>query len=591
MRTRLAAALALALAACLPAADSPQASVECEVQADCNGAAGEVCDVGVCWGDPPTGRYSALVTPPTELRGALVKTAIADLTMAADGTLGNGIDQALILDAAVTVRGTVTIPCPPTGPACVERFPLPGQVRFSRAPAFPGGPKVAEVAEVADDGTYQVALARPRAGAPLDYMVTFTPATQPRTPGGRVAAEFLAPAMLDRQFSSDDIDLDTGTIQFDLDLDPAQQRAMAGQLTRPVIDGPVAGWRVVAEVVTNPVVGARQVVSTLAITDEAGMFELRLPTGTDVVDVLLSPPLAADIDHRPSVRMRDVVVSASMPAVDVPLLGQPVEATIAVTGVAGAGGTVAVDGATVVVRLDRMLGGGRELTVEARTTSIGGTATLLLFPLLESQPLVYTVDVLQPPNGELAAHYGETLTPALGGLAVALPRRRVLVGRVRDFEGRGVAGATVTAAVSAASLCVLSSDASRIALGQAPAQATTTSKGEFTLYVDGDLAGVELTYDVTVRPSTTDLRPEWTFLEVSPDGAGDLDLPDAAHVRGLVLAANHGPVANAALTVYEQLDESPGCVSALGTGATAVVRGRGASDDVGSAAVVLPRSP
>jgi hypothetical protein len=61
-------------------------------------------------------------------------------------------------------------------------------------------------------------------------------------------------------------------------------------------------------------------------------------------------------------------------------------------------------------------------------------------------------------------------------------------------------------------------------------------------------------------------------------------------VRGLVLAADQGPVVQAALTVYEQVDDVPTCVSALGTGGVAVVRGRGESDDQGSAAVVLPRA-
>jgi hypothetical protein len=284
-----------------------------------------------------------------------------------------------------------------------------------------------------------------------------------------------------------------------------------------------------------------------------------------------------------------VVLGASLADIAIPLLGQPRLARVEVRGVDGAGAGVAVDGATVVVRLDQPLPGGLELTVEARATTVAGQASLPLFPLLVGVPLRYRVDVLPAPGSELAARYGAELVPALVPLALALPRRVALVGRLRDHDHRSVADATVTAAVSQASLCVLSSEAARVALAQAPIQVSTTGKGEFTIYVDGDLAGVDLTYDLTVRPSSGDPRPEWTFTDRDPRAGGDLEMPDAAHVRGLIRSAAHGPVAHAALTIYEQLEDAPSCASALGSTGVAVVRGRGEADDVGTAAVVLPR--
>lgn len=93
---------------------------------------------------------------------------------------------------------------------------------------------------------------------------------------------------------------------------------------------------------------------------------------------------------------------------------------------------------------------------------------------------------------------------------------------------------------------------------------------------------------MTVRPSSGDPRPEWTFADRDPAVGGDLELPDAAHVRGLILSADHCR-GDAAVTIYEQLDDSAGCVSAFGSTGVAVVRGRGEADDIGTAAVVLPR--
>jgi hypothetical protein len=125
------ALLLIAFAGCLPATDSPEEIVECEATDDCNSGAGEICDLGVCWGDPPAGRYAAVVTPPSELRRSLVKTAIAELTMEPDGTLGNGVDHALILAEGVTVRGRISIPCPATV-TCTGRYPLAGTLRFAQ---------------------------------------------------------------------------------------------------------------------------------------------------------------------------------------------------------------------------------------------------------------------------------------------------------------------------------------------------------------------------------------------------------------------------------------------------------------------------
>jgi hypothetical protein len=141
-----------------------------------------------------------------------------------------------------------------------------------------------------------------------------------------------------------------------------------------------------------------------------------------------------------------------------------------------------------------------------------------------------------PPSGDpLAARYDQALVPTEmsgGALAVTLPRRVALAGKLKDHDGRPVEGATVSAAVSTASLCVLSSAASRIALGQAPAQATTNHKGEFTLFVDDELAGTPISYDVTVRPASGDPRPEWMFTERDPQASAELLLPDGPTCAG-----------------------------------------------------------
>ncbi|MEZ4402209.1 MAG: hypothetical protein R3B06_19435 [Kofleriaceae bacterium] len=580
-----------ALTGCLPAANSADDTPQCATTADCNATAGEVCDVGVCWGDPPAGRFAAVVAPPAGQRGTLVKTAIPDVTITADGTLGGNGDQALSLDPAVTVAGVVTIPCPAGVAACAGALPLAGQLRFTRPAAFPGGPRLSESAEVAADGSYQVALARPRVGVTDTYAVTFTPSSTPLGPNQPSPAMLLAPVAVDLELTRDDMPPGGDPVVRDLAFDPASQKVMTGQIVRALPDSPVAGWQVVAEVLATSGLGARQVVSTTAITDDAGAFALRLPNGPALVDVLVSPPPSASADHRPSVRVRDVVVGDSIGAIDVPVLGVPEQVSIEVRGTDTAGATIAVDGATVVVRLEHALGGGRALSLETRTTTVNGTASLTLFPVWAGNSLPYSIDVLPAPGSDLAARYDTAVTFDGSALTIALPRRIPVVGRVVDFRGLPVIGASVTAAVATATLCTLSSDDSRIALAMAPAQVTTDTKGEFTVFVDGDLAGTRLTYDVTVRPSDGDPHPTWMFPSIAPaaDTRAELTLPDAAWTRGLVLGASQGPVAGASVSIYELLDEAPTCVSSLGGPGLAVVRGRGEADELGTAVVVLPR--
>ena len=61
-RLALGAVGPLMMAACI-AAPGPDDRPACTSVADCNGVAGEVCDEGVCWGDPPIGSFAAVLSP------------------------------------------------------------------------------------------------------------------------------------------------------------------------------------------------------------------------------------------------------------------------------------------------------------------------------------------------------------------------------------------------------------------------------------------------------------------------------------------------------------------------------------------------
>lgn len=581
---RLLGLLAVVAAGCLPAPEDDAAAPECASDADCGGD--RVCELDVCWGDPPPGVYSAVILPPTAVRGDSVPTAISQLVLDRDGWVHDGNGASLPLDRAVAVTGKVSIPC--AAPGCTGRTPLPGQIRWSRGAGFPGGPRLGGSADVGADGSFNLPVPRPTGGGSITVALAYTPSTAPLGEG------LPSPAMLHPPYATEltitEADIAGSKITRDLALDPAALRTITGRITRPTT-APSGGWQVKAEVESfgGENAGTRQLVSTLATTDDEGNYTLLLPTELQVVDVVCSPPSTAG--NRPSVRAKDVVVTEQMRDLAIPQLGVPEEVRFDVTGLDSTGGTSVVDGATVTVRLDLALGGGLQLQLETSDTTERGAASLTLFPVLNGAPLPYTVDVLPGPASELASQYDVPLAIGSGTAAIDLTRRRQLAGRILDAAGEPVAGAAVAASLSSAILCVLPTNTSRLARSLASSQVATNARGEFLLFVDHRLPDYALTYDLTVRPATPDGLPAWTFTGLAPqDGGGtmDLRLPAGARVRGVVLSAALGPIEGAQVGIFQHVSEDP-CVSSIDTQGTSIQRATGTTDVSGMAALVLPR--
>lgn len=578
-----------ALAACLPAPTGTFEAVECEETGDCAG--GEICDVGVCWGNPPTGLFSAVITPPAAARDDSVMTSVPMLTMDPDGWIHDGRGGSLTLDQAVPMTGRVTIPCGNQTPGC--RQPLGGQIRWSRGAGFPGGPRLFGSAEVDPDGTFQLPVPRPRVGAPVALTISFSPSQVPIGLGLPSPAMLHPPIATEMVLVADDLDVATGKIARDLDLDPALLRVVTGRIVRPTLA--VVGWQLQAEVEIfgGENAGARQVVSTRAVTDADGNYTIKIAPDHEVVDVVCAPPpgaVPAMSANRPSVRAKDVVVTAQLRDIAVPELGAPASVRFAITGRDSTGATIDVDGATVVVRLDQALGGGVRFQLETTTTTTAGYALVPLYPILDGAPLQYTVDVLPGPVSELASVYGVPLVVGDALAMIDLDRRRQLAGRVLDAEGQPVAGAAVAATLSSAIVCILPTNASRLARSLASSQVATNARGEFLLFVDHELPDYALTYDIGVRPTGGERLPAWSFLGMEPQDGGatfDLILPPAVRVRGVVLSTDLGPLEGATLAIHQHVDDDP-CASSLGVLGTSVLRATATTDLAGTAALVLP---
>ncbi len=575
-------------AGCIQTVAPPGDRTECTVDAECRTGEGEICDDGVCWGDPPMADYAAVLGPAAAYNSIAATTEVSALTFTPDGWFRD-----LTLAHALRVSGQVRAACPAVLDQCTGLLVVPGKIQWSRPSSVDGLPDISVTTQMtANNGTgsgsgFEVFLPRPV--APTTYTVSFSPSTVPLGVGLPSPASLLPPFQATVVVSPADKD---GLVR-DFML-PTSVRTLSGRISQ-VGATTLAGWRVHAEAGDGTVLGALALASNVATTGAQGDFTLALAEGPSVVDLVFVPSNVPGVENEPPrVRLRDHVVTSPLTTIILPKLERIVAVPVQVDGLDGAGQLTAISGAIVVGRLDQQIGA-VSLQHQATTTTAGGLGSIQLLLGTANQPLEYELDILPGPTSEMASIYGVDLDIAdtVPAPRVRLQRGESEVGAVLDEAGFGVAGATVTASVSGAALCELSSDDLRVARGLAPVQATTDDNGEFTLFLDPDFDGTTLTYDITVEPAAGTWAPRWTFQALELTGEHrQLWLPAAAHVRSLVHDPLATPAPDTLVTLYELTDKPPPCPAvALGKAGLAVRRAVATSDADGIVRVILPRVP
>lgn len=583
------------VAACIEAPVPPDDPVECRSDAECNTGAGEVCDEGVCWGNPPATMYAAVMGPSSEYNSIAAITEVPLVSFQADGWFGDGSTGALTLVDAMRVSGQVKAPCPQQLDACSGYLVVPGTIKWFRPSEIPGVPDVSVASTMAgiqgngSSGGFEVFLPRPN--KLTTYTVVFTPSLSPLGAGLPSAANLLPPFRASVTVSPGD----AGGLVRDFML-PTNVRTISGRISQ-VGTSALGGWRVHAEAGDGTVQGAMVLASNIDITTAQGDFSLVLADGPSLVDLVFVPGnvTGAEENEPPRVRLRDHVVTSPLSTVALPKLERIIAAPVVVEGTDGSGGNTDVSGAIVVGRLDQLIGTVYLQHQATTTTANNGLGSLQILLGTANLPLHYELDVLPGPLSEMASVYGLDIYvgDTVPAPVVRLPRGQPIVGTVIDEHGFGVPGATVTAAVSGASLCALSSDDLRVARGLAPVQSTTNANGEFTMFVDPDFAGTPLTYDIAVEPAAGTWVPRWTFLDQTPsDEHRSLWLPEAAHVRGRVLAPSSEIAPDTQVTLHELTDKPAPCPQvAYGPAGLSLRQAVGSSDDDGVVRLILPRVP
>ncbi len=585
--TRL-AFLALALATgCLSVPDGPAS--ECSSSSDCDRATGEVCEEGTCWGNPPSGVFAAVISPPSD-RKDLVPKELTQVVITEAGWLND-----LQLEVPVMVSGRIEAVCAP--PLLCDRTSLGATITVTRSSQFHGGPGFKTVVSSesgAPGSSFEVSLPRTNEND-AHYTLTVIP-------DGRGAEPFVGPPTPAQLVPPLRLDLAVGSTI-------TAKTITLGALDLPSIDGTVvssagvglAQYRVAA--LGHWELGAPMTeVSTVDYTGSDGKFRVLLSKDLVGPVELVARPYGDTL--APTLHLGGLAstgtLSRTLTQPQPQAVGAKANFSVKIMGVIdGGGGVVPVSGARVKVEgllAPVQMGGATATFLAEATTDDTGIAKLdVLDGAIKDS---YKLDVVPPASSSVGVMFAHPMT-SLAPMSIILTSRIPIRGHVVDIHGDPLKDVSVTARPSLRFIWSLD-DAAQSFLSAIPVATTVTSTGAFVLWVDPTVAGTWGHYDLVFEPAFKSRAPTW----VEPDieiPRTDVDsvllpevrLPDAAFVHGMVSDGYGAPILESEVKIF-RLDTSLALCSEVSHAPAscpipAVLQGRGASDDNGLVRLTLPR--
>ena len=582
----LALATVGAAALCVGCLTLPAATVPaCTTDSDCNQAAGEVCDEGICWGNPPDGSFSAIVGPPASASNR-VPAEYREFTMPDHGWLGD-----LVVDLPVTVTGQLTFICTPPTP-CGE---MEGSsIVVTRPSRIPGAAPFRSVINVevgpSDTVTYELKL--PRTNRELGdepYQVTVIPNSQSNNIGATPRRAVLPPLRTTLEAAAD-----------------TRRDFTVGSTTLPTLSGKITdangvglpGYRVSARGrwADDAVVSD---VSTVVDTDNLGNYRLLLsPDLVGGVEVI-AEPITAGAGVLVA-KVRTLGQNISNIDIEVPSrLTAPTLVNFTLVGTTGSGEVLPIAGA--VVTMSSEIANPR-IPTYASGIRLGGTATsnaegvakLSLVGFREGTIINYSLQIQPPATSQFRAVFGDRFTVS-DAFTRQLEPRIAVRGVVANSYGEPVANVAVTARPNAEYLTTLEPDAQAFAAQLALGTATSDKAGEFVIWVDPPLVTAS-SYDFSFEPPDDTAAPRWSVAQavmpttrITSMNAGPFIVPEAARVHGRITDPTGHPLGGGELRIFRQgqaqvcRNSAATCVSA------AILLGRGTADDEGVVRLTLPR--
>jgi hypothetical protein len=569
-----------AVAGCISVPDEEEP--QCKLITDCDQPAGEVCEEGVCWGDPPAISMAAIIGPPGDAKD-LVPFEVARLDIPRYGLIPQ-----LQLGTPVTFRGQVVRGCPMGMPSC-QSAPVTATISVTRPSSFPGGPGFSLALQTTADGNFVMYLPQTRLGLDPPYILTIAPSDRgaARSSMFSADAEELAPRRMSLIATQD--------APLVLRLPPVTTHAISGRM----LDGNgvgLAGYRVVARGGWIDGESATEV-STVAVTEADGSYQLQLSDELIGKVVLRAePPMTrpgtATVELAGVAPATVTPVNFRLPAAE----RAPQQLSLTVKSRDSGGQLLPADGISVRLRYDLLDAGNSQTSrydVEG-TTNSAGVVTLSTVPGVIGTNWTYRLSMLPPADSKLGAVYDQPMIVGAGGSPeVEIPGRVSITG-VLLYGTRAMKGVTLSVRPSRTFLQSL--DASkRTFVGEIAVTTATTSKtGEFVVWADQQIAGVPARYSLTLQPPESELVPSWTHAEevsIPADASRTLNVGtiyavDSANVHGVITNPGGRPVAKARVLIYK-LDTS--CLTDCN--GTAQLIGRGVSDADGKVRMALPKDP
>jgi len=582
--------LALLPAACLEVKD--QAPPMCRVDSDCNTGAGEICDEGVCWGNPPAGMFAAVVSPPSE-RPDLVSREVLMLPIADNGWMDD-----IHLDTAVALKGRLQAVC---GTACDGRT-LSATMTVTRPSIFNGGPGVREKVTV-DDGTFDLLLPVTRDGDD-PYTVTVVPGDRDTSGSGQSLAQLVPPLQVR-------IPVGKSITSSVLEVTAVGAPRIQGNVVHGVPGNYVglAGYRVVALgrwAADQPMTE----VSTVDFTSIDGYFSILLSRGLVGFVEIVARPTGSTL--RPELHLGSVPAdkdaSGKLLALPSVSTGDEIPVSLLVDYKRDNGEIAPVGGARVMLTSSS----GELSTTSARFSTEGitgddGVVHLRLLDLLQLRS-GYRLSIIPPPGSTASALFEKPYV--WGATQQRLGTRIAITGTVLGADGQPMKDVSVTARPSVRFLWSLEPGPQEF-LGAIPtATMVTKENGVFVLFVDhalsnttGQATTVWGHYDLTFEPTLKARAPSWSQndLELPRDDTqataalGEVRLPDAAYVRGAVFDDANARVEGAEVRLFLVQTDEGVCQDTrfepVSCPIPPLLMGRAASEKDGLARLILPRVP
>ncbi|HLL21704.1 MAG TPA: hypothetical protein VK427_06220 [Kofleriaceae bacterium] len=572
---------AVLLPACLAVPDETPAM--CEATEDCE--SGEICDDGVCWGNPPQGDFAAIISPPAE-RTTLISRELASVTISPDGWI-----ERVQLEKPITY--TAQLVC--QAPLACDASMLAATITVSRPSSFLGGPGFRSVVKTKNGTPFTISVP-PAHDAYTSYTVTVVPEGREATAINQTTPAQLLPPL---------------RTQLTIDASASGKVLELGGIALPRVSGvikndsgePQANYRVVAigrwDYNSTPTE-----VSTVDFTGVDGTFSIQLSSGLTRDVELVARPLVTTT--RPTLRHAGDFGQTGVANLDLAWptgVGNKLDLDIPVNAVDGNGEVKPARGARVIVSARTAAPNGEATYIAEATTDDRGRARLAVLDGPAFVAAGYRISIVPQANSTAGVMYDQPLSILLPITEKRLRTRFALRGVVR-LRGEGVKDMSVTARPSLRFVWSLDPEDQTFVTAIPPSTTVTPESGEFVLWVDPNLADTWGHYDLTLEAASGSMAPNTTIASIEVPRVssqttvtlGIFDLPEPAYVRGSIVDDKGDAVEGAELKLFRTEDFSSLCrevahapANCAAVALAASLLGRGASNANGEVRLTLPR--